>query len=385
MKAVLVGHQAPRAVGHGGHRRAYQVRRDLEDALGPGNVVVADNPWDHYPGRTWRTLPAQARRTASRYLENPLKLIARTRFASGFYSLPAFQSYYEGLLDSVGTPAVAILEHAGFSGLLPVHARRGMRTVACVQNLESFGMSEDLGGRWTLRAKALDFANELEALARCDHRLFISRVEAGLVCGLGLSGGYYPYLPVGEIKQRLERVREARARADVEPGLLLLLGTVGPVIRRSSFRWFLDQARSRGLPKGVRVVVAGLHTETLLAPGEHMAGVEVRGWLEEDALDAVLARAAAVLVPRQEGFGALTRMPELSCAGVPVLASRSVTFAQDPPPGTTIVDDSWDAWRAAMESAARSGWTTAAADYEAWAASQPRPLAGILKAVAAAY
>jgi hypothetical protein len=92
-----------------------------------------------------------------------------------------------------------------------------------------------------------------------------------------------------------------------------------------------------------------------------------------------------VLVPRQEGFGALTRMPELSCAGVPVLASASVTFAQDPPPGTTIVDDSWDAWRAAMESAVHEGGTTAAADYEAWAASQPRPLAGVLKAVAAAH
>jgi hypothetical protein len=384
VKAVLVCHQEPRPVGHGGHRRAYQVRRDLEEALGEDNVVVADNPWDHYPGRTWRTLPSQLRRSAARYLENPLRLVARTRFASGFYSLPDFHAYYERLLDSVSGPALAVLEHAAFSGLLPIHARRGMRTVACVQNLESFDMSDDLHGRWTLRAKVLDLANEIAVLARCDHRLFISRVEAGLLSGLGLSGAFYPYLPVGEIKARLEKVRDARARGRIEPGLLLLLGTVGPVIRRGSFGWFLDQARSGGLPDGVRLVVAGMYTETLLPPGERLPGVQVRGWLEEEALDDLLARAAGVLVPHQRGFGTLTRMPEMSCAGVPVFASRSASYAQDPPPGTTIVDDSWEAWRAAMESTTRDEALVPGRHYENWAAAQPRPLPGVLKAVAAA-
>ena len=372
MKAILVSYQAPQAVGHGGHRRAYQVRRDLEDALGADNVLVADNPWGYYAAPKRRTLAAHARRTVSSYLENPLRLMAKTHFSRGFYSLAEFVWYYETLLDSIRGPAVSIIEHAGFSGLIRPNARRRIPTVACVQNLAAFDMSDDLRGRWAVRAKALDFANEYEILARCDDRLFLSRVEAGLIAGLGLSGSLYPYLPVGEIKERLVKVREARSRATHEQGLFLLLGTVGPANRRASAGRFLDDARQRGLPGGARVVVAGLHTETLLAPGEWPAGVEGRGWLDEDALDALLARVTAVLVPRRDGFGALTRLPELSCAGVPVLVARSVTFAQDPPPGAMVVDDEWDAWCAAMESISRAGRVVAAGDYEAWETAQAR-------------
>jgi hypothetical protein len=384
VKAILVCHQVPRPVGHGGHRRAYQIRRDLEDALGAGNVLVANDVGNYRPEWTWRMLPLRVRRAWSRYLENPLKLIVRTRFASRLHSLPAFHAYYEALLGTVQGPAVSIIEHAAFSGLLPINARHGIPTVACIQNLEAFDMSCDLRGRWAMRAKAIDLANEVEVLARCDHCLYISRVEAGFMGGLGIPGSFYPYVPVGEIKEQFEKVREARSRGAAERGLFLLLGTVGPVIRRASSAWFLDNIRDRGLPSGARVVVAGLHTETLLPAGETLPGVEVRGWLEEDALQALLARVTAVVVPLNQGFGALTRMPELSCAGVPVIVSRNATFAQDPPPGAVVVDDRWDAWCAAMESMRDAGGVVAAGEYEAWEAGQPRPLPGVLKALVGA-
>jgi hypothetical protein len=382
VKAVLVCHQVPKPVGHGGHRRAYQIRRELEDALGVENVVVADNVWNYYPSPGWRNLPFRVRRTLKPYLENPLKLMARTQFTSELYSLPPFHAYYQALLDAIRGPVVSIIEHAAFSSLLPINARRAIPTVACIQNLEAFDMSDHLGGRWATRAKALDLASEFEVLARCDYRLYISRVEAGFMGGLGLAGSYYPYMPVGEVKDRLERVRATRSRSVIERGLFLLLGTVGPEIRRASFARFLDNARTRGLPAGIRVVVAGLHTETLFQPGERIPGVEVSGWLDDDALDSMLTRVSAVVVPQHKGFGALTRLPELSCAGVPVVTSENATFAQDPPPGAAVVDDSWDAWCAAMESIAAEARVVAAADYESWEAGQPRPLPRTLKALA---
>src|SRR6185436_16002355 len=81
VKAVLVCHQVPKPVGHGGHRRAYQIRRELQDALGEENVLVADNLWNYYPGPGWRNLPFRLRRSVSPYLENPLNLVARTQVA----------------------------------------------------------------------------------------------------------------------------------------------------------------------------------------------------------------------------------------------------------------------------------------------------------------
>jgi hypothetical protein len=81
------------------------------------------------------------------------------------------------------------------------------------------------------------------------------------------------------------------------------------------------------------------------------------------------------------GFGALTRLPELSCAGVQAIVSRHATLAIDSPPGTEIVDDDWDAWWAKMEEMGRDVPRLSLADYEAWEASQPRILTSVVKRI----
>jgi hypothetical protein len=380
VKAILVCHQEPRPVGHGGHRRAYQIRKDLEEALGAGNVLVSDNPWKYFPGWTWRTVPYHARRVLGPFVENPLKFLVRTRFTRRLYALPAFLNHYESLVRSTRGPIVSIVEHAGFSAVLPLNERLGIPTIACSQNLEAFDMSDDLEGPWALRAKAIDLASELEVLARCDYRLFISRVEAGLMGGLGLSGEYYPYLPRGAVRKRLEDVHRARSEGATERGLFLMLGTVGHESTRASFRWFVENAKRYGLPEGIRVVVGGLHTETLLPPDEEAPGVKLLGWLGEDDLDRLMARVTAALVPQRQGFGALTRLPELSCAGVPALVSQHATYALDIPPGIETVEESWDAWCARMEDfLSRSRGVVEARDYVAWEAKAPRSLTRLVQ------
>ena len=63
-----------------------------------------------------------------------------------------------------------------------------------------------------------------------------------------------------------------------------------------------------GLPAGVRVVAVGGDTDKLLPSGTSVRGLELRGWLEQVELDALLARAAAAVIPQRLGFGALTRL-----------------------------------------------------------------------------
>jgi hypothetical protein len=208
-------------------------------------------------------------------------------------------------------------------------------------------------------------------------------VEAGLMGGLGFPGDYYPYRPVGAIRERLARVREARSRGSAERGLFLMLGTVGHESTRDSFRWFLKNVRAHGLPSRASVVVAGLYTDKLLPAGERVPGVELKGWLEAEALDTLLTRVAAVLVPQRNGFGALTRLPDLACAGVPVVVSRHATYALDPPPGAESADDRWDAWWQAMDSLSTGIRDVPAEAYEAWEARQERPLAAVLATLGA--
>jgi hypothetical protein len=128
--------------------------------------------------------------------------------------------------------------------------------------------------------------------------------------------------------------------------------------------------------------VGGSKTDKLLAPGVTVPGLECRGRLPQEELDRLLVAAQAVLVPQFRGFGALTRLPEMACAGIPTLTSRHPTFALDVPPGVHIVEDGWEAWCAAMASFV---WSDPSAvpngePYEGWEQAQSRTLTTLLDA-----
>ena len=157
-----------------------------------------------------------------------------------------------------------------------------------------------------------------------------------------------------------------------------MLGTGGHRSTWESFLWFVRSAQECGLPQGIRVVVSGRKTDQLLASGASVEGLELRGWLEQDELDKLLAQVQAVLVPQGSGFGALTRLPELSCAGIPAIVSRHPTYALDPPPGIDIVDDDWDSWCSGMEQIAGTGMRCDPDEYHRWEEDQVNPLEWVM-------
>jgi len=281
------------------------------------------------------------------------------------------------------------MEHAEFADLIAINQKHGIPTISCTQNLDAFSQNFELissnlaavqtgkvGGkqRAGIYAAVVDFANELQILAQCDERLFISKLETGLIGGLGLTARYYPYVPVGAIHSRLISIRQRRASTRKDAGLFILIGTAsyGPI--KKSCEWLIQHARDQGLPKGVRIVVAGLGTETLLTPGETVPGIELKGWVEQKEMDELLARARAVLVPQRFGFGVPTRLAELSCAGVPVIGDRHPTYAIDPPPGFHVVDSLWTSWLEKIFELCQEDICVAENDYDSWEAAQPRPL-----------
>lgn len=379
MNEVRVVHLTPfrpTADGHGGNRRSYQVHRDLVDAMGEGCVATIDNPLDFVPPaqlRGWRRQLARGRRVVRTLRANPLKPLRPTPFTPFLFSTPALLARYEDVVRSATPPLVCVMEHPGFSAVAAVNRRYGVRTVGCPQNLESLDtflprLDDSLG----LKAKSLDLASELAVAAGWDERLFISRVEAGVVSGLGLTSTFYPYLPAGEARERLLAVRAARRKAAREPGLFLMLGTSGHETTRRALSWWLDAARRQPLPAGVRVIVGGLRTGDLAREGPVPERVELRDWIASHELDALLARVCGFLVPQTLGFGAVTRLADLACAGVPVIASEQALWAVSVPPGVRGVPNDWPAWTGEMSRLANE--TVPAAGYEEWEALQARPL-----------
>jgi glycosyltransferase involved in cell wall biosynthesis len=408
---LFVSQHDPDPVGDGGNHRAYQVCRDLAAAAGDGRVVVVS--WSRWrrsqplPGvaqapaglraglrrRGQQYAPARAaarivrslRRRISRLHErlpfltagHPVDLLAgRGTVGRTFFSWE-FAAHYQAIAERAQQPAVCIIEHASFAQLVPINRRLGIPTVSCTQNLEAFDTGAPIaaGDGRKVYLSAIEFADEYSLLAQCAAHLFISKAEAAIFGGLGLPSRYYPYLPVGDVRAALMRVRAARTRGPIEPGLLLMLGSAGHDTTRQAFAWFIEHAGRAGLPEGVRVVVGGTETDKLLPPGTTVPGLEMRGWLQQDELDGLMARAQAVLVPQMIGFGALTRLPELACAGIPTIVSRHPCYAIEPPPGLLVVEDDWEAWQAGMRYMLSNRIDCPTSDYEAWERRQESPLA----------
>jgi hypothetical protein len=127
--------------------------------------------------------------------------------------------------------------------------------------------------------------------------------------------------------------------------------------------------------------MVGSHVDELVPRNHGVPRLEVRGKVSDRELTELLTQVGTALVPQRMGFGALTRIPELACAGVPSLVFPHAAAALDLPPGVRVLDDErWctlaDGMRAATE--ARS-MTIEPEAYSAWELRQSRPLGTTLR------
>lgn len=402
-KVLLVSHNAPSAVGHGGKHRALQLEHDVCAAVGAGSVAAVNlELWwqaprtnEHSSSRIPVTIARKVRglRKHFRILadrvraieDNPYRVFGVDPYPYAIPFSPSwvgseFIEHYARVASRGIGPRVCIIEHADFADVIDINMRLGIPTVSAFQNLEALDVTRfDTGNRKKVYAVMTDLGNELRLLARCAERLAISKVEAGFMGGLGLDCHYYPYLPVGPLKESLVGIQRLRMSADLERGLVVLLGTAAHGVTGDSMRWFVTMAAEHGLPCGVNVVAVGLGTDKLLRDGRTVPGLELRGWLDQSDLDALLARASAAVIPQRLGFGALTRLAELACAGLPVITFSHPALAVNPTPGLRIVPDQWADLSAALRDAARHPVTICANDYARWEADQPRPLESVLR------
>jgi len=401
---IYITHTKPAEVGNGGVHRSYQVLHELQKIAGPDRVLVltaeflaslVTNGSKMYSFRRvdhrFRQWAAFRSDTVGRFLNNPYRLFHRTAFATGLH--PALKDYYATRVKDFAARAVCVMDHTQFAELIPINRKLRIPTVSCTQNFDALGDDFDSittnlaaysGDSVGLRQKIgvfatmTDFANELQSLARCNERLFISKLEGGLMSGFGLSYHYYPYLPVGALRERQEQIRHRRVSSDRERGLFLLIGSAfyGPI--RQSCEWFIKSVKENALPPGVRVVVIGAGTDKLLSPGESVPGIELKGWTDQDELDRLLVGAHAVLVPQRFGFGAPTRLAELSCAGIPVIGFDHPTYAIDVPPGFNV-EETWEEWYAKIEQLSHEDARVTEDQYNAWEATQPKPLGKVVR------
>jgi hypothetical protein len=370
---VIVGIFPPSAVGTGGHHRSYQIAWDAKQVVSAERVKSLTWPMvkelrelnaaldlqtngEHHQALDDRLVPYtidRVRRAVRKVRGNWFQLLSPTHVVLSPWAEGALLERYQSLVDSAGGDVVCVIEHPCFQALVEKNTSRGIPTIAAFHNLESLdvGGPLELGRRLRTWSRLGDVASELSVLGACDERLFISGVEAGFVSGIGMSAKHYPYRAVGEVANWLAGIRAkraARVRARRSTTLVMLGSAVHPSTAKG-FRWFLELVARHGLPKGVDVHVVGAGTDTLSPATNGRGGIHFRGWVSAQELEDLLVQADAAILPQREGFGALTRLPELTAAGIPVVTSEHASLATGQVAGVQVVDDEWESWLAAIE------------------------------------
>lgn len=206
--------------------------------------------------------------------------------------------------------------------------KSGFKLLATPHNLESLVVS--LGGVGTLKSISKRLQNEIKHLARADAVFCISREEQWLLNLFGVRADYLPYYPPQHIVSELLEVRAARSRS--EQKRFLILGTawnpptfLGMVKQIESLREIRQEAE-------FEVDIAGFGTEKLKPYCDH-PGFFLHGSVEPQQLNGLLTNARALLIFQQAGVGALTRIPEMLIAGIPVIANGNACRSAHDYPG----------------------------------------------------
>lgn len=191
----------------------------------------------------------------------------------------------------------------------------GYAVMALPQNLESLVRNT---GVIPASKTAARLTGEVLMLAGAESIHCISREEQWLLAGFGIAADYLPYYPPKAVADHLLEVR--RRREGTEPQRWLILGSVGNPPTFAGVSELLH--RLKLLPNGhqLPVDIAGYETERLREQAE---GTEwrVHGGVDQQTLTELLVTAKAMLVHQISGAGALTRIPEMLMAGIPVVAN----------------------------------------------------------------
>lgn len=385
MSVLIVSEFEATAQGHGGNHRSLQVMQDFS-SLGPTVRLVhlRRSPPRH---NTWHRIRRTAIRLRS-FGEQPASLL----YGMGISNRHGVDSEFGRRFDRELTrirPDIVVFEHPVFASLMDCAAAAGAVTVACFHSLESVNVNLDAHA-WLwhsvntarrrtlqslLRAQALGahLGAELYALAVSANRLTISRYEVSLLGAMGIPSRHYAYVPRGGVATQLTEIRVARTPATISPGHFVLLGSnpTGPNYHAwiSLLTWLRERG---GLPGNLSLTVVGARSGELEEVCDQR-GVTLVGRLSADELAKTLSRCEGVLVPQSYGAGVLTRLAEMSAAGVPTLASEFATGAAGVIPGVQAVDGGWRSWLGAMKEARGRRLVVPREDFQHWSEIQATP------------
>jgi len=295
-------HFIPDPFGHGGNKRTAQINELLADAgISFHEADLTNN--------------VSSRNKLSLYLSglnyNGLqKIDHKGKYAIGRY-LKLFSAFVKE-----HKPDLFLWESTVEYNLLlaEVLYKHNVPVIAFPHNIESLVagsksvFSDKTSPHWLLE--------ELKYLAYCEKNFTISKEEQWLLSNTGINASYLPYYPPRECAKYLLNIREKKTHLNrVNKKNILLLGTCH---NKPTFDGYVNLLNYIKQIKGLNINVAGFGSEQLksIFPEEN---IRIWGSVDNDVLQNLIIEADFGVIHQQASSGALTRVPELLLAGLPLL------------------------------------------------------------------
>lgn len=296
---------------HGGIRREDQV---FELVKSVGLPVKRFVPKEPRPSNRNKKLLSVCRHSVGRLGFFPTN---RRDIQTAAHNIRLQESYTEELSGDSSIRLVVLENTRDHLMMIPAAKRLNIDVICVPHDIESLSQStcKHMASMWHLRP----FWSEVRSIGQAKAFFSISFEEQWLMRGFGIEAEMLPYYPCSADLAALERIR--RIRRGVVGNHILVLGSAGHPPTGRGMRDLLDQLSFWPDLKRNAVSVAGYGTEIFSSIPEANASIRVLGSVSESILEHLLISARVVVLNQWFGCGALTRIPDLLVAGVPVIAN----------------------------------------------------------------
>ena len=284
----------------GGSKRSVQIR----ELLKRNSIAFIDDPFTLPKNASRLQLAKLALRAISfihRHYPNRIKSLSRYIHLTKYYALRI-----PIVLDKYKDQNVDFLwENTNDRDMLYLLKATGHKVIGMPHNLESLVFSKSV--------EALE--EEIDYLRHCDVVFAISKEETWLLRLLGLNAYYLPYYPPKDVESFLNSIRSKRElKAPNSRKSFLLLGSATNTPTRIGMQALIDYVSTQELT--YNLLVAGYGTESLNKVTNK--SISFLGALSNEELEKMLIETDGVIIFQPPTTGALTRIPEMLTAGVPV-------------------------------------------------------------------
>jgi glycosyltransferase involved in cell wall biosynthesis len=315
MKVYRYSSYIPNALGHGGEKRSQQIIDCFKKA---GLVLEELTPNTIAVKKSFITRKINKLIYSYRFIR---RFDIKIKSINHFRQIGSHLAYLKDIIINIQKGSTIIYEHhSGVDWLVPLVLKgNGCKIICIPHNLETLVPKQT--SRISSTRNPDGFFDEIKLFSKMDMVLTISKEEEWLLRLFGINAFYFPFVPSKQVDDSLKLIASKRSNRKSN-GHFLIFGTYGNTPTRKGMIELLDHITQPTFNQFV-FHIAGFGTEKLKDTTRKLSNFHFYGSVTTDHLFKLYESVDAAIIHQIPTTGALTKIPELLIAGVPVIANTN--------------------------------------------------------------